>query len=176
MRIAHISLLAVLIAPTYSSQAGAQQPAGCADLPGFRALDFWVGEWDVTSGGSRVGANRIEKILGGCAIMEHWSGAAGGDGKSLFYFNHVTGDWKQVWVTSVATVPGGLKEKTLLPPRGDGALQFQGVVQLADGRRFLDRTTLTPLPDGRVRQVIEISADSGATWQARFDAVYSRRP
>ena len=169
-------LVLVLMAAAASRPLHAQQAGSCADLPGVRALDFWGGEWDVTSGGSQVGSNRIEKILGGCAIMEHWTGAAGGEGKSLFYFNHVTGDWKQVWVTTNATAPGGLKEKTLLPPRGDGALQFQGIVQLADGRRFLDRTTLTPLPGGQVRQLIEISADSGATWQARFDAVYAPRP
>ncbi len=33
----------------------------------------------------------------------------------------------------------------------------------ADGSRVLDRTTLTPLPAGRVRQVIEQSRDGGDT-------------
>jgi hypothetical protein len=37
----------------------------------------------------------------------------------------------------------------------------------------LDRTTLTPLSDGRVRQVIEISRDHGTTWQTGFDAYYT---
>jgi hypothetical protein len=37
----------------------------------------------------------------------------------------------------------------------------------------LDRTTLTPLPDDRVRQLIEISRDRGVTWQTNFDAYYA---
>jgi hypothetical protein len=32
--------------------------------------------------------------------------------------------------------------------------------------------SLTPLPGGTVRQVIEESRDGGATWQVGFDAVY----
>jgi hypothetical protein len=38
----------------------------------------------------------------------------------------------------------------------------------------LDRTTLTPLADGRVRQVIERSSDGGTTWTTGFDAMYVR--
>jgi hypothetical protein len=37
---------------------------------------------------------------------------------------------------------------------------------------MLDRTTLTPLGNGRVRQVIETSRDGGKTWRVGFDAVY----
>jgi hypothetical protein len=41
-----------------------------------------------------------------------------------------------------------------------------------DGGSHLDRTTLTPLPGGRVHQVIEISRDAGKTWEIAFDAEY----
>ena len=44
-------------------------------------LDFWVGEWDVQVGGRMAGTNRIEKILDGCAVMEFWTGADGGEGR-----------------------------------------------------------------------------------------------
>ena len=84
---------------------------GCSEDPAYAVLDFWVGEWEVSAAGERVGENRIEKLLQGCAIMEHWTDV-----------------------------------------------------------------TLTPLPDGTVRQVIERSTDDGATWQSSFDAVYRRRP
>jgi hypothetical protein len=148
----------------------------CTGLPGFDRLDFWVGEWDVLVAGQRAGENRIEKILSGCAVVEHWRGVGGGEGRSLFFHDHVTGVWKQVWITDNATAPGGLKEKILIEEGEDGSLRFQGTVTLADGRAFLDRTTLTPLEDGRVRQVIEISANGGETWQQRFDGTYVRRP
>ncbi len=78
--------------------------------------------------------------------------------------------WKQVWVTDA----GYAKEKELVSAAlPDGAVRFQGEVATRSGGTVLDRTTLTPLPDGRVRQVIEISRDHGATWQPNFDAYYA---
>ena len=58
-----------------------------------------MGEWGVVAGDERVGTNRIEKILDGCAILEHWRDNGGSEGKSLFYYNHATDTWRQVWVT-----------------------------------------------------------------------------
>ena len=72
-------------------------------------------------------------------------------------------------------MPGGLKEKELIESLPGGAIRFQGTIPLPDGRSYLDRTTLTPERDGRVRQVIEISVDGGATWEVRFDAMYVPR-
>jgi hypothetical protein len=43
-----------------------------------------------------------------------------------------------------------------------------------EGTTVLDRTTLTPLGGGEVRQHIEVSSDRGATWRSSFDAVYRR--
>ncbi|MDX1394923.1 MAG: hypothetical protein R3195_11040 [Gemmatimonadota bacterium] len=152
----------------------ARQAASCADTPGFSTLDFWVGEWDVLVGEEVVGANTIEKILDGCAVMEHWVDATGAEGKSLFFYHPVTDTWKQVWVTESATQVGGLKEKTLIATFDDGGVRFQGEIPTPDVGSILDRTTLTPNPDGTVRQLIEISRD-GESWQTSFDAVYRRR-
>ncbi len=166
-------LLTILAAP-----AGAQQsaPPSCDSVPGFHQLDFWVGEWDVVDpDGEPQGTNRIEKILSGCAIMEHWEGAGGSAGASLFYYDHLAHTWKQVWVTERATAPGGVKEKRLVEELPDGGLRFQGVITRPDGHTFLDRTTLTPLDEGRVQQVIETSTDGGAEWQRRFVGIYLPR-
>lgn len=163
-------LLLCLLSP---GPARAQDaPLPCEEVDGFHRLDFWVGEWDVRVDDRTVGSNRIEKILDGCAIMEHWSGAGGGQGKSLFYYDPVRDEWKQVWVTGQATRTGGLKEKRLIERREGGGVRFQGEIPTADGGAYLDRTTLTPLDGGRVRQVIEVSRDGGETWRTVFDAVY----
>jgi len=154
---------------------GQAQPTPCADAAGFQKMDFWVGSWRVVgAGGEQAGINRIEKILNGCALLEHWTSAGGSEGKSLFYYNAATDQWKQVWVTGNATAPGGLKEKTLIEEHADGSLRFQGEIPVPGGGSYLDRTTLTPLPDGRVRQVIESSIDDGQTWNTAFDAYYVR--
>ena len=76
-----------------------------------------------------------------------------------------------MWVTDI----GRVKEKRMLP-ESTSAVVFQGELCLDDGTRVLDRTTLTDMGDGRVRQRIAQSADGGATWTSGFDAIYTRRP
>lgn len=157
-----------------SVTAASVQGQGCSEDPAYAALDFWVGEWEV-SAGERVGENRIEKLLKGCAIMEHWTDVRGGEGKSLFYFVPALAEWRQVWVTDAQDVPGGVKEKALVERLEGGGVRFQGDIPVPGGGSYLDRTTLTPQPDGTVRQLIERSVDGGTTWQSSFDAVYRRR-
>lgn len=157
--------------------AGQQSPApACADEEAFTALDFWVGEWEVVDeSGQQQGINVIEKVLAGCAILEHWTGSGGSQGKSLFYYEPGEAIWKQVWVTEQGLAPGGLKEKQLIESFSDGGVRFQGEMRLADGRSFLDRTTLTPQDDGTVRQHIQQSLDGGATWNGGWVGIYHRR-
>ena len=146
---------------------GAQPPPPAAR----QELDFWLGDWEVFVDGKFDGTNRIERVLGGAALIENWHDADGHEGKSWFYFYPPENRWKQVWVTDA----GGVKEKALTGRLPNGAVQFRGEVQLRDGRNILDRTTLTPLADGTVRQVIELSADGGANWKKGYDAIYRRK-
>lgn len=133
------------------------------------ALDFWLGSWDVhTADGSLAGTNLIEPALDGHVVLEHWRSVDGGEGKSLFYYEPSARTWNQVWVTSAY-----VKEKVLAEATGE-RLRFEGHV-IIDGRTLPDRTTLTLLRNGDVRQLIEHSLDDGATWIASFDAVYVRR-
>jgi hypothetical protein len=141
----------------------------------YHVLDFWLGDWMVLAGGKEAGTNRVEKVLGGCAVAEHWRDAEGSRGDSLFFVQPGTRRWKQVWVTEQATVPGGTKEKQLVARLPGGGTRFQGEIPLPEGRVILDRTTLTPASDGRVQQVIEISRDGGSTWMVTFDAWYVRK-
>jgi hypothetical protein len=140
----------------------------------YRWLDFWVGEWTVTAGGQHVGDSRIERVLDGCAIVEHWQDRRGSAGLSLFYFSPASEAWRQVWVTDRATGPGGVKEKQLVARYPDGGVRFQGAWR-AGSLVVLDRTTLTPRADGSVRQLIETSRDGGASWTTGFEAVYAPR-
>jgi hypothetical protein len=143
-----------------------------APPPETHQLDFWVGDWEVfVATGPKDGDNRIEKMLGGFALQENWSGVEGHAGKSWFYFYRPEKRWKQVWVTDT----GGVKEKVQVADGPAGSVRFRGEIPLKDGGKLLDQTTLTPLPDGRVRQVIEQSRDQGATWQTVYDAYYARK-
>lgn len=141
------------------------------------ALDFWSGEWTVADAASRkrAGLDRVERVDGGVAMIEHWNGVEGDEGVSLFYFDPAACTWRQVWITERPDLPGGLKHKELVAVLPAGGVRFQGVYP---GRRvpaIMDRTTLLPQRDGTVRQRIEISLDGGDTWQASFEAIYTRR-
>jgi hypothetical protein len=149
--------------------AAPSQGLGCDTISAYHALDFWVGEWVVTADGQVVGHNRIDKVVHGCALIENWTDTMGGEGKSLFYYQRARQDWKQVWVDA-----GGVKEKHVVGRYEDGSIRFQGELPRANGTFVLDRTTLSPLRDGTVRQVIEQSVDGGKTWVVGFDAIYRK--
>ena len=173
VRITPRMVLSALLVLSVCGDTTAQEKPGC-DAPMYRQLDFWVGTWDVRLDGrdAVVGTNIIEKTLDGCAILEHWTDVRGSRGKSLFYFHRADQVWKQVWVTDL----GRVKEKRMLTESTSAVVVFQGELRLADGTRVLDRTTLTDMGNGRVRQRIAQSADGGATWDSGFDAIYTRRP
>lgn len=138
----------------------------------YHVLDFWVGTWNVVdSSGAAAGSSNIERIVGGCAIMENWREPDGSEGKSLFYYATDQRRWKQVWVTPAAMLPGGYKEKRLVARLPGGGVRFQGEI-VGNTSVVLDRTSLMPMPQGKVRQVIEISRNGGTTWETTFDAIY----
>ena len=165
----------ILLAPQIAFAETAQV---CRDGSNAKALDFWVGDWRVTDAkdASFQGEDRVERVLGGCAVIENWTGADANDqGKSLFFYDAGTHRWDQVWVTLDTSRPGGLKQKSLVAVTPEGGTRFQGNLALPDGRTILDRTTLTPMKDGRVHQVIEDSKDGGTTWAVSFDAIYTKK-
>lgn len=168
----HRFLATAMLASLGAVAAPARAQAPCEEVEGFHVLDFWIGEWDVYVDDESVGENRIEKILAGCAVMEHWTSAGGGEGKSLFYHDRIDDEWTQVWVTEDATRPGGLKVKRLVEITPEGGTVFRGEISLPDGGSYLDQTILTPLEDGTVRQVIQTSRDGGETWTTGWDAIY----
>ena len=136
-------------------------------VPQNHDLDFWIGTWKVYVEGKLDGTDVVEKVSGGFGVIEKWKGVEGGTGTSLFYWMPVKHQWKQVWVTAA----GVYKEKFSEPFKG--GIRFEGEIFLPDGRTISDRTTLTRLPKGKVRQVIEFSKD-GHTWTVSYDAVYER--
>jgi hypothetical protein len=175
--VTRLLLAAVAVVGSAVNGIAAAAPDTCGEQPAAHALDFWLGDWEVRDAdGNLAGTNRIEAALDGCAILEHWSGAGGSAGLSLFYFHSWLGQWRQVWITAEPLRPGAVKEKRQdLNYRGPG-IRFQGEVMVSPEHDVQDRTTLVPLADGRVRQRIETSNDDGRSWQLVFEGWYRRRP
>jgi hypothetical protein len=164
-----VAMLASLVCASPRAGAAPLLP-GCA-APAYHRLDFWLGTWNVLDAeGHFAGTNVIAPILGGCAVEEQWLDAAGHQGRSLFYVDRASGLWKQVW----ATDGGPIKDKLEQPGAVAGSVRFAGTVWSPNGP-VLDRTTLTPLDGGKVRQRIEQSGDQGRSWHA-WEGTYVRMP
>lgn len=134
----------------------------------FRQFDFWLGEWHVYNpAGTRVGTNLIEKTLEGCMLQENWTSAGGIQGKSTNFFDPAGEKWVQLWVSQ-----GGdnIYYEGVLE---NGGMHFQGESVDRNGTRSLSRMVIEPLGDtGKVRQLIETSADDGLTWTVGFEGIY----
>ncbi|MEW6208483.1 MAG: tetratricopeptide repeat protein [Acidobacteriota bacterium] len=135
-----------------------------------RQFDFWIGEWDVqTAQGQRAGTNKIERIEDGCIILENWTGAAGGTGKSLNFYDSAIRKWRQVWVDSFGNMSEFVGEFR------DGAMRYEGETHMQGGGKILRRLTFFNLGADRVRQFSERSTDGGKTWTVGYDFTYIRK-
>lgn len=174
-RYAKVPALAAATLLVLASAASSQSDDEASGEPGtaercrgleHREFDFWVGTWDVRSAeGELLGTNEIRRVAGGCGLLENWRGAGGGEGMSINAYDRERQRWTQRWVGVGATLwlEGGLEERQMVlagkrsTPRGE----------------VLDRITWTPLPGGRLRQVWDVSADAGESWQPIFEGFYS---
>ena len=168
-------ILVFALTAATSARARSQQqqpppprPAPCAAAE-FRQFDFWIGQWAVASpDGKEQGRSDITREAGGCAINEHWQGAAGPPGVSINYFDRRDSKWHQHWV-------GGGGGVLHLAGNFDGkAMVMSGERDTPQGRVW-DRITWTPLADGRVSQQWDNSTDGGKTWKTTFLGYYTRR-
>ena len=149
----------------------AQAPSGCAGLEGFSDFDFWVGEWEVRNRGNNTlaGTNTITKEEQGCMLMERWQGAGGTTGSSLNYYNPVTREWRQVWVSAgryAIDIVGGLVGESMV---------LQGSIYNFAGAVWDFRGRWTPNADGSVRQLFEQYNHDNQTWDTWFDGLYIRK-
>ena len=166
--------LALLGAP---AMAEAPVALPCRVTEVSRSLDFWVGDWDVYVGKDLSGRDTVERILGGCGVLERWDGGAGDQGMSLFAYDARKDLWTQTWVTGDSSVPGGIKFKVLrahalqllaeplaalfLEGDGDAARRMRRIADLGDGfcvavdqgARHGDEDRLASRGDDRERRV-----------------------
>ena len=143
----------------------------CKHAPESRQFDFWVGDWEVRDPQGRVaGSSSVQRILGDCVLLENWTASLGGSGKSFNIYNRSAERWEQDWVDDQGTVTHYRNGEYR-----DGRLTLVAQSALPSGVPALRRMTFFNLEPGRVRQLGEVSADSGKTWTTSFDLQYTRR-
>lgn len=166
-----MTMLPLLIAAALQSAAvvpAAPAAVDCTDAD-HRALDFWIGDWDVSPTGATavIARSRIEKIVG-CAISETYDQTIGPGGRPMAYhgrsissFVPALNGWRQFYVDSsgrAATLTGRAADGAILLEEQNGAATT--------------RMTLKPNADGSVRQSGAVSRDGGKSWSPTFDFTY----
>ena len=157
--------------PTAASTP-ARAPTPCADAPERHRFDFWVGEWEVTTpAGGHAGSSSIQSVSGGCALLENWTSATGGHGKSLNAFNPAVGQWQQYWIGQDGN-PTEFRESSWVGK----SIVFRAHVPATEKSPATEmRLTFTPTDSNTVQQHGENSTDGGATWKTTYLFVYHRR-
>jgi hypothetical protein len=150
-----------------------QGPVPCEQDPRFHEFDFWVGDWDVTPlqipAASPRPQSRIEKILGGCVVLENWLPPGRPGGKSFNIYNRVTRRWEQTWVD------GGGNVVYFHGQARDGNMYYTSETPLPNGGVQLGKMSYLKVSADSVRQTWEMSTDAGKTWTKAFDGMYVRK-
>lgn len=174
---AHLLVALTLLSALAGADVRAQGPrTPCRDDARYRALDFWVGTWDVRRREAPPDSPASENVItlehGDCVVIEHWRAARGGSGTSINIFDASRGLWYQTWADS----GGGLHEYRGNPDE-KGNMVFTGEVPGGTGELSRRPTRLTLFREGpdRVRQFSESSVDGGKTWTVNYDLIYTRR-
>ncbi|MBC5804685.1 MAG: tetratricopeptide repeat protein [Candidatus Eremiobacter antarcticus] len=153
----------------YAALVDKQQRAfhPCMYDPAYRALDFWVGDWNVKAqANTQVGQSHVDLILDKCVVFENWTDAYGGTGKSFTFYDATAKQWVQHWVDGMGSANDYLGGRD-----GNSILMIAKTVG-PKGEPVLRRMRFTPLDGGRVRQYMDQSSDGGKTWAASFDGIY----
>lgn len=163
-------VVAALTLCAAAADAGAADaPQGNCNTAIHHEMDFWIGQWQVLHADGRVaGENRIVAVAGGCALYESWTGTGGITGHSLSFYDGQLRKWRQQWIDNTGT------SLTLTGMKVGNSVLLLGESQELAGK-LLQRITLTPGPDGGVRQLWETSADGGKLWKVEFDGRYVRK-
>lgn len=158
------------------SAVGPLDPAArpCLDGAEHRALDFWIGEWDVRGVKAAPGAppsrSRIERVEDGCVIAEQFTSPNGYSGRSLNAYDPRKRRWEQFWTDN----KGGIHH--YLGQARDGNMYYAARnVQFAGmSAPGTVRMTFFNLGPDKVRQLGEQSTDGGRTWSTTYDLTYTR--
>lgn len=169
------AVICVALAGCAANLPAATAPASaCAD-DGYRQLDFWVGEWDLSwqgqDGATQTGSNRISgDELGDCVISEHFDGAPSITlrGQSVSVYDPRSDTWRQTWVDNQGgyiALSGGLGD--------DGLFALETVSGNDDRPTF--RMIWQDVSDDAMRWHWQQKNMQSGAWEDRWVIDYTRR-
>lgn len=135
-------------------------------LPGYRQLDFWIGEWSAeAASGPAVGSATVRSDLNGCLMIQELTGRNGYRARSYMVYDFPT----DVWFRYLADNAGDFVK--LSGGLDGGRMVLTGTDEAEDGRTFHVRDTIEPVAGG-VLETWETSPD-GDRWTTSLTVRYS---
>ena len=160
--------LCTITVPRASAATG---PGTCATNPESRQLDFWVGDWTISSPGSSPSATSMVSLsLDSCVITESWDGGKGHRGENIFAYSSGDRGWRGLFVDNEGRAQAFVDGKV-----SAGTAEFLGPSRGPNGEGVLNRIRVVRLGADKVEQTWDKSTDKGATWTAVFRLEYSRK-
>ena len=178
MRLTVIAALAIATAaPAAAQTAPTPPPNPCETDPKFAEFDFWLGAWDVANAANDqpAGVNKITKIEGDCLILEEWTSVSGNTGQSYNYYNPVTEEWRQLWISqgSIIDYVGGLTDSGSMLLEGEIFYHAGPAAGQEAGIPFTGEWTLQE--DGSVIQHFKQYDAETDAWNDWFVGRYRRK-
>jgi hypothetical protein len=160
---------AILVSSTLITQTQQTPPPLPCQTEVYRAFDFWLGDWEVTSNGQTAGRNVITSEENGCLILEKWTSASGNTGQSYNFYDPAMKKWRQVWVSGGATIDysGGLNDA--------GEMVLEGEIAYRNGNTAPFRGTWTLQDDGTVKQYFQQYNAETEAWDDWFTGIYTKK-
>ena len=157
------------LAPAARSAQGEQACAGNAHS---RQLDYWLGEWVVTSpaGAGNTSTSKVHLALDQCVVIENWSDQKGHEGENIFGYSAGDESWRGMFFDNRGRVHVFVDGKV-----AGGTAEFSGPSRGAHGEAVLNRIRLVRVGADNIEQTWEKSTDNGRTWLQQFRLEYARR-
>ena len=150
---------------------GAAPTGPCSTNPESRALDFWLGDWNIAGPGSSPSAtSSVTAVLDKCIIVETWDGGRGHTGENWFGYNADDKSWHGMFADNQGRVHVFVNGKV-----ASGSAEFSGPSQGTDGQMIVNRVRIVRIGPDRAEQIWEKSSDHGATWTTELRGEYSRK-
>ncbi len=163
--------LAVLFGLAFATNGFAAPDAdSCAANSANRKLDYWLGNWKISSVGSPGNArSTVTLSLDKCLVVENWDGGEGHDGRNIFGYSADDKSWYGMFADNEGHVHVFTSGKV-----ADGKAEFEGISRGPNGETILNRLKVIRLSPNKVEQTWEKSGDNGTTWNVVFRGEYSR--
>lgn len=149
----------------------ASDAAPCTADPQHRALDFWLGAWNINvPNESTTATSHVTLELDRCLIVERWDGGDGHSGENLFGYSADDQSWHGFFADNHGRVHLFLDGRAT-----PGSATFTGPSRDSDGKTELNRISIRRVSATQVEQLWQKSSDGGKSWNTVFKGEYTRK-